>query len=133
MKRDERGVEFSVWIYTKLLALYPISFHQQYGREMVLTFRDVCRREYGRFGSSGLIGLWFEIFIDLASSALQEHIREVRILSERQSFIRIAGLLGTIGGLLSIFVGLLLTRGSYSEDIRNVFSTQDQGSACDDI
>jgi hypothetical protein len=65
---------------TRLLAMYPFSFQERYGREMALAFRAACRREFGRYGLSGLINLWFKIFIDLASSALQEHLVEVGVL-----------------------------------------------------
>jgi hypothetical protein len=108
LKCDSRGVRFSIWLYAKLLALYPVSFQQEYGRDMALTFRNLCRREFGRFGLNGLARLWLETVIDLAGTALQEHLSEVRLLSRRQGFIRAAGILGALGGLLSIVSAFFL-------------------------
>jgi hypothetical protein len=86
--------------------MYPFSFQERYGREMALAFRAACRREFGRYGLSGLINLWFKIFIDLASSALQEHLVEVGVLTQRQRFIRVAGTIGALGGVLAIILGV---------------------------
>lgn len=117
MKRDSLSIRSSVWIYTKLLALYPIPFQRHYGREMALTFRDICRLEKNEYGLNGVISLWFEVIIDLAATILEEHLREVRMLSQSQSFVRIAGVLGAIGGALAIFVGFTLLRDPPGEDI----------------
>ena len=108
MKRDSLGIRSTVWIYSKLLSLYPVSFQKSFGREMALTFRDVCRRENSLYGLSGLISLWFEVFIDLASTALQEHLTEVGMLTKRQSYIKVAGFLGSFGGVLFIIMGIAL-------------------------
>jgi hypothetical protein len=86
--------------------MYPFSFQERYGREMALAFRAACRREFGRYGLSGLINLWFKIFIDLASSALQEHLVEVGMLTQRQRFIRVTGIIGALGGVLAIILGV---------------------------
>jgi hypothetical protein len=117
VKRDSLSIRSSVWIYTKLLALYPVPFQRHYGREMALTFRDICRLEKNEYGLNGVISLWFEVIIDLAATILEEHLREVRMLSQSQSFVRIAGVLGAIGGALAIFVGFTLLRESLEEDI----------------
>ena len=117
MKKDSLSIRTPTWCYAKLLAIYPISFQENYGREMLLIFRDVCRRENGRNGISGLVFFWLEIIIDLASTALQEHISEVRMLSTNQGLIRFTGILGTLGGILSIIVGVTLIGGGLGDDV----------------
>ena len=116
MKKDSLSIRTSTWFYAKLLAIYPLSFQEKYGREMLLIFRDVCRRENGRNGISGLVIFWLEVIIDLASTALQEHISEVRMLSTNQNLIRFTGILGALGGILSIIIGVVLIRG-LGEDV----------------
>jgi hypothetical protein len=117
MKRDSLGIRSTIWIYSKLLSLYPVSFQKSYGREMALTFRDVCRRENSRYGLSGLISLWFEVFIDLASTVLQEHLTEVGMLTRRQSYIKVTGILGALGGALVIIVGIAITLNNFGNDV----------------
>jgi hypothetical protein len=45
-------------VYKALLIAYPKVFRNQYGPQMVQTFRDLCREELGRGGKARLIGLW---------------------------------------------------------------------------
>jgi hypothetical protein len=117
MKKDSLSIRTPTWFYARLLAIYPVSFQEKYGREMLLTFRDVCRRENSRYGISGLVFFWLEIIIDLASTALQEHISEVRMLSTNQGLIRFTGVLGALGGILSIIIGVTLIRGGLGDDV----------------
>jgi hypothetical protein len=120
VKRDSLSIRSSVWIYTKLLALYPVPFQMHYGREMTLTFRDICRLEKNEYGLNGVISLWFEVIIDLAATILEEHLKEVRMLSQNQSFVRIAGVLGAIGGVLAIIVGFVLLSEPPREDVTTI-------------
>jgi hypothetical protein len=117
MKRDSLDIRASTWFYAKLMVIYPLSFQENYGREMVLIFRDVCRKESSRYGFGGLIFFWLEVIIDLASTALREHLSEVRMLSTNQSLIRFTGILGALGGILSVIIGLLMIRGGLGEDV----------------
>lgn len=117
MKKDSLDIRTSTWFYAKLIFIYPLSFQENYGRELVLLFRDVCRRESSRYGLSGLIFFWLEVIIDLASTALREHLSEVRMLSTNQGLIRFTGVLGTLGGILSIIMGFAILRGRLGEDI----------------
>ena len=51
-------------IYRLLLCVYPQAFRAEYGREMVLVFRDQCRD-----GDVRTLGFWARVFWDVARSA----------------------------------------------------------------
>jgi hypothetical protein len=42
---DERAVGASGWAYRSLLRAYPRDLRDEYGDEMTLCFRDLCREE----------------------------------------------------------------------------------------
>ena len=51
-------------IYRLLLRAYPPDFRAEYGREMVLLFRDQCRESDVR-----TVGFWAAVICDVARSA----------------------------------------------------------------
>src|SRR5437867_8229644 len=51
-------------IYRLLLRAYPPDFRSEYGREMVLLFRDQCRESDVR-----TVGFWARVLCDVARSA----------------------------------------------------------------
>jgi len=51
-------------IYRLLLRVYPPAFRAEYGREMVLVFREQCR-----VGDVRTLGFWARVFWDVARSA----------------------------------------------------------------
>src|SRR5437867_12956249 len=51
-------------IYRLLLRAYPPAFRAEYGREMVLVFRDQCRDSDVR-----TLGFWMRVFWDIVRSA----------------------------------------------------------------
>ena len=51
-------------IYRLLLRAYPPAFRAEYGREMVLVFRDQCRD-----GDTRTVGFWARVVWDIARSA----------------------------------------------------------------
>ena len=57
-------------LYRALLVIYPRKHRREYGELMVQLFRDRMRRDGGGFGS---IKVWFDMLVDLVTSALKEH------------------------------------------------------------
>ena len=51
-------------IYRLLLRAYPPAFRAEYGREMVLVFRDQCRD-----GDVRTLGFWVRVLWDVVRSA----------------------------------------------------------------
>ena len=69
---DERAVEASEWAYRSLLRAYPRELRGEYGGEMALCFRDMCREELEDRGGTGLAALWVRTLPELLYTALKE-------------------------------------------------------------
>jgi hypothetical protein len=113
-----RTVRLSVWLYKRLLVLYPQPFRQQYGAHMVQVFRDCCREAAYSDGAIGLWRFWLIASGDLVVSALAERRRE-ELPMTRTTWIRLGSLAAIIGGITIallqipntvIAVNMLLTR-----------------------
>ncbi len=70
-------------LYSFFLYVYPKRFRQNYGREMVLTFRDCCREALQQSGGWGLVRWWAFILSDLLMTAFLEHLKAVIALCKR--------------------------------------------------
>ena len=66
-------------IYAALMHVYPRAFRAEYGDEMLEYFRDRRRDEKARAGNRGLARLWSRVLLDLASTALHEHVVAARV------------------------------------------------------
>ena len=69
---DERAVEASERAYRSLLRAYPRELRDEYGEEMALCFRDLCREELEDRGGLGLAALWVHTLPELIRTALEE-------------------------------------------------------------
>src|SRR5258707_7058760 len=80
-------------IYRLLLRAYPPAFRAEYGREMVLVFRDQCRE-----GDVGPLGFWVRVFWDVVRSApalRAEATRTVEVIMKLAAILTV--LLGAYG------------------------------------
>src|ERR687897_1390788 len=69
---NERAVGASERVYRSLLRAYPRELRDEYGDEMVLSFRDLCRGELEDRGGLGLAALWAHTLPELLYTALKE-------------------------------------------------------------
>jgi hypothetical protein len=69
---DERAVGASERAYRSLLRAYPRELRDEYGDEMALCFRDLCREELEYRGGPGLAALWVRTLPELLYTALKE-------------------------------------------------------------
>jgi len=76
-------LETSKRLYRSMLLLYPKSFRQVYGQEMIQTFGDCCHAALSRGGTKSLIELWGFTFYDLMMTALAEHLRNGLVMFKR--------------------------------------------------
>lgn len=67
-----RTLACSVWLYTRLLRLYPPAFRQAYGSRMLRVFRDSCRAALQEHGLAGWLPLWWSTCTDMVHSACIE-------------------------------------------------------------
>ena len=70
--RHERAVGTSEWAYRSFLRAYPRDLRDEYGDEMALCFRDMCREELEDRGGLGLAALWAHTLPELLHTALKE-------------------------------------------------------------
>ena len=99
MGNDNPFISIVAAFYRALIFLYPASFRQEFGHEMVVIFRDVSRSEQDNRGGEALIRLWIGHFLDLIKTALDEHIWEL-FLRPGEKLKRIGGPAVAIGGPL---------------------------------
>jgi hypothetical protein len=104
MKQDTSVVIWSLRLFRMLLVLYPGAFRRDYGREMILVFRDTCRRTLHRQGVPGILDLWLTTVLDLFSTALIERLAEVNQMSAIALITRISGVVTAVGGVLLLIL-----------------------------
>ncbi|MBI2780937.1 MAG: hypothetical protein HYX55_03945 [Chloroflexi bacterium] len=96
-------------LYAGLLRAYPRAFRSRYGEEMVVLFGDQLRDARAANGAGGVTTTWFRTLIDLASSAVGEHLRKDRTMAtslatfEPTRSMRWLGLFGVVGCVLLLF------------------------------
>lgn len=103
---DERMVKASERAYRALIRAYPEDLRDEYGKEMVHTFRELCREESRRRGARGLASLWSNTLSELALTAAKERsimLARNAYLPVRPAFAeRWGGLSALLGGALGV-------------------------------
>jgi hypothetical protein len=75
--RHEHAVRASERAYRSLLRAYPHGLRDEYGDEMALCFRDLCREELEDRGRRGLAALWAYTLPELIYTAFQERSKKL--------------------------------------------------------
>jgi len=75
-------------IFTRLLALYPYEYRQEYGPQMAQLFKDCSREAVGQNGGTALLSLWIATLLDLFKTAFEEHFKELTHMS-KEKFMRL--------------------------------------------
>ena len=105
----EDGPAVGARFYAGLLRLYPRAFRDRYGDEMVLLLGDQLRDARAVAGIGGVVATWVRTLVDLASSAVGEHLRKDRTMAqsltsfEPSRAMRLLGLIGIIGAALLLW------------------------------
>lgn len=63
-------VNFSIWVYRRLLRFYPSDYRQKFEAEQAQVFRDDCLERHRRNGTLGILLLWVMTCLDLPRSVL---------------------------------------------------------------
>jgi O-antigen/teichoic acid export membrane protein len=95
-------------IYRLLLRAYPPDFRAEYGREMVLLFRDQCRESDVR-----TIGFWAAVIWDVARSApalrveaWRENTKPIEVIMKLAAILTVLiGLLGIVNAVVEWSAG----------------------------
>lgn len=115
---SSNSLSVSVRIYSGLLVMYPKTFRENYGTQMVQVFQDSFRAAQRRHGTSGVIDLWLHTCADLLVTALIERFTERSQYMFSPRIVVWGGIASVFGGLMwlvalpaweSGFTGLLLS------------------------
>ena len=95
-------------IYRLLLRAYPPDFRAEYGREMVLLFRDQCRESDVRS-----LGFWAAVICDVARSApalraeaWRENTRTIEVIMKLASILTVVlGVFGIVNAVVEWAAG----------------------------
>ena len=71
---SKRSLEFSQWLYGRLLAAYPRRHREEFGGAMAQLFRDQCRDAWAAGRNRGLALLWCRTLPDLVRTSLLERL-----------------------------------------------------------
>ena len=86
-------------IYRLLLRAYPAAFRAEYGREMVLLFRDQCRESDVR-----TLGFWVRVFWDVVRSAPALRAEATRTIEVIMKLAAVLTLLVGVFGVVNAVV-----------------------------
>jgi hypothetical protein len=106
---DEHRPSLSERVYGALLHLYPAGFRARYRAEMVVLFGDQLRDAEAGRGTGGVAATWIRTLIDLARSAVGEHMRrDGTVAHSLATFqptrsMRWLGLFGMLGAFLLLW------------------------------
>lgn len=87
-------------IYRRLLRAYPPAFRAEYGREMVLLFRDQCRERDVR-----TLGFWAAVIGDVARSAPALRVEAWRARASEST--RTMEVIMKLAAMLTLLLGVL--------------------------
>jgi hypothetical protein len=71
----KRSAQILVWIYARLLSLYPQQYRAEYGEELQIVFRLVVN-EAAQRGRFSVIRLGWREMRDMPGAVIREHRRE---------------------------------------------------------
>jgi len=95
-------------IYRLLLRAYPPAFRAEYGREMVLLFRDQCQESDVR-----TVGFWTAVICDVVRSApalrvqaWRENTKTIEVIMKLAAILTVLiGLIGTVNAVIEWSAG----------------------------
>ena len=103
-----RVLRFSRRAYEGLLFAYPARFRGLYGEEMADLFEEVCGERLADGGTGGLLLFWARALWDLTANATTERVTSLMTMSGYGS-VRWGGIMSVMGGLLTVFYGVVVT------------------------
>jgi hypothetical protein len=83
----ERIVQATVWIYGKLLLVYPNELRTRFSTDMVEVFEDFLRDAAEQRGAAGIAEMWRTAFVELATLGLAARLKANVIIAGGLSFV----------------------------------------------
>jgi len=112
--------------YKALLLLYPESYRDHFGQEMLFAFEDMYQEEVEKYGKIGL-GFWISVFLDTVESVVTEHMN----MMKKQGFKKYLNInaYNVIGGILLLPFVLILGSDFIGRLVQGDFSHPNMGLA----
>src|SRR5262245_32991733 len=108
MSHSHSPADKAIRVYSRLLMLYPQSFREAFGAQMVQTFKDHCNDVLGTKGHLG-VGFWVGVISDESKNIMEEQITLLKSHPIATTFLLvIAALFAVIAIALSKVVQLLV-------------------------
>lgn len=108
-------------MYASLLVLYPATYRDAYGREMVQVFGDVAHDYYHRQGTIGMLFWWVATILDLIVTVIEQRKEGTTAMAKPISLQPIKGtglgLLCLLGGLIYVAGGIWLSISGIPSDL----------------
>lgn len=118
MKTNSTALMISLFFYQRLLRLYPITFRERFGTELIQTYIGLINQTQDNNRNFSLFGLWSWLLPDLFASILKERFQEWR--NEMKSSWSIAKVFGIFSLMLWFsFWGLSLGRNVFHLPIKD--------------
>ena len=111
-------------LYKALLLLYPESYRNHFGQEMLFAFEDMYEEELEKHGKIRL-GFWISVFLDTTESVFTEHLN----MMKKQGLKNYLNLntYNVIGGILLLPFILILGSDFISRLVQGDFSHPNMG------
>jgi hypothetical protein len=103
-------------VYRLLLRAYPRSFRAEYGREMMLIFRDEFRSR-----NAAALGFWTIMLCDVARSALPIWMDE--LCARMNDYTRIVEVIMKLAGMLAVLLGAYGVVNAFAEAVPGMRGT----------
>lgn len=120
-------INVSVRIYAVLLMLYPASYRNSYGNDMIQLFQDVARDSYQRRGIIGMLFWWGSTVLDLIFTAIEQRKEGKNAMSKAISVKPIKGtgldLMCILGGIIYLLGGIWLLSAGLPTDSTSIQGT----------
>jgi hypothetical protein len=110
-KRYEQAITIAIWIYRLLIRAYPATYRDEYAQAMAQLFRDSCRAAARSGGLRGLLGLWWDVAVDIAVTLPAMHRAEG--ILRPAALCRVSGLASSIAGVNILVLFLAWPSGTF--------------------
>jgi hypothetical protein len=83
----ERFIQASVWVYGKLLAVYPREVRVRFASDMTEIFEDLLHDAAAQRGAAGIVVQWRRALLEFATVALAARLESHLIIAGTLSFV----------------------------------------------
>lgn len=83
----QRIIHTSVWVYRRLLSVYPPELRARFATDMAEVFEDLLHDAAAQRGAAGIVELWRYASVEFATVAVPARLRPNLIIAASLSFV----------------------------------------------